>query len=233
LDGPTYGSPLLVPTLGGSGGGGKPGTPGTGGSGGGGAILLASNTRIAITGSILARGGPPIGSGCPDTGAGSGGAVRLVAPVVQGNGTVNVTGGQGSGCCQGGHGRIRVDTIDRSSLLLTFTPLSAVSIGTFIKVFLEPHPRLEIVEAAGQVIDPATPAIIILPFASSPDQIVKVRATDFTAASMVPIRVMITPDSGDPTSFDADLIMGAGPTEIDVPVTLPINNTTRIFAWTR
>src|SRR5262249_18311500 len=60
-DGAGYGSPLLVPLAGGSGGGGGAGSgngPGVGGAGGGGAILLASNTLVAInSASILARGG--------------------------------------------------------------------------------------------------------------------------------------------------------------------------------
>src|SRR5262245_29781046 len=60
-DGAVYGSPLLIPMVGGSGGGGgsapASGGLGTGGSGGGGAILLASNTRIVISGNLVARGG--------------------------------------------------------------------------------------------------------------------------------------------------------------------------------
>jgi hypothetical protein len=76
----TYGNVLIVPLIGGSGAAGFNGNPGAGGGGGGGAILIASNTRIIVNGSINARGGyGPYGGG-------SGGAIRLVAPVGGGNG---------------------------------------------------------------------------------------------------------------------------------------------------
>jgi hypothetical protein len=104
--GQTYGSRLLIPLIGGSGGGGSAGSPGRGGGGGGGAILISSNTRIEHTGSILALGGGPNGAG---GNGGSGGAVRLVAPVVSGDGVVDVR----TPSNYAGDGRIRVDTIDR------------------------------------------------------------------------------------------------------------------------
>src|SRR5713101_6151340 len=54
-NGAAYGSPLLIPLVGGSGGGGLIGSPGVGGGGGGGAILIASNTKIDVSnpGTIL------------------------------------------------------------------------------------------------------------------------------------------------------------------------------------
>ena len=50
-NGSVYGSPLLIPLVGGSGGGGT--SDGPGGSGGGGAVLIASNTRIYVGGSLV------------------------------------------------------------------------------------------------------------------------------------------------------------------------------------
>jgi len=91
--GAIYGSPLLVPMVGGSGGGGTIGSPGSGGGGGGGAILIASNTQITNGGSIIANGGEGyLGSGSYHYNSGSGGAIRIVAPVVAGSGVLSAAG---------------------------------------------------------------------------------------------------------------------------------------------
>ena len=86
--GGTYGSPLLLQLEGGSGGGGVAADTGWGGGGGGGAILVASDSSIRHTGTIAARGGTALSGTIPNTG--SGGSVRLVAPVVFGNGWIEV-----------------------------------------------------------------------------------------------------------------------------------------------
>lgn len=98
-----YGNTFLIPLLGGSGGGG--GNPsiyyaGGGGGGGGGAILIAASSSININGQIIASGGGP-GN---DAGWGSGGAVRLVASQISGNGGISTT--------PNNPGRIRFDTYD-------------------------------------------------------------------------------------------------------------------------
>lgn len=100
--GDVYGNHYLIPLIGGSGGGGGVGTQTgypdkyTAGSGGGGAILIAANDSINLLGTIDIRGGVP-GSG---GGTGSGGAIRLVATVVSGNGSLNE-----------GNGRTRIDAL--------------------------------------------------------------------------------------------------------------------------
>ncbi|MFN0067733.1 MAG: hypothetical protein ACKVYV_08875, partial [Limisphaerales bacterium] len=90
--GNAYGSALLIPLAGGSGGGGTVGTPGFGGGGGGGALLIASSTRIQVNvgARITADGGY---NTSPAVHCGSGGAIRLIAPVVAGNGTLQARGG--------------------------------------------------------------------------------------------------------------------------------------------
>jgi hypothetical protein len=238
-DGQQYGSPLLVPLAGGSGGGGGAGPagggPGIGGSGGGGALLLASSTRIDVgsSGGVNARGGT---NGFPHTGQGSGGAVRLVAPVVAGTGVIRVTGGNAgvtaNGGDAGGHGRIRVDTIDRTNLRLTYQPLSAVSVGTFMAVFPPVTGRLDIVQAAGQTIaEGSGPVEILLPFGSSPNQTVTIRARDFTG--VVPVEVVLTPSSGEREVVQGQITMSTNPAEATINVTLPVNTRTRVSAWTR
>jgi hypothetical protein len=117
----TYGTPPLLPLIGGSGGGGvNLGFGGTapGGGGGGGAILVASSGTLTLTGSIVSRGGAG-GNGVSGAGGGSGGAVRLVATTITGNGRVDVTGGGGvNGGRGGGLGRIRVESFANSAALV-------------------------------------------------------------------------------------------------------------------
>jgi hypothetical protein len=91
------GNPYLVPLIGGSGGTGgydsyPPGVCGGGGGAGGGGILIASSTSISVNGSITSNGGngglATNGNSFPG-GIGSGGAIRLVALFIQGNGTIS------------------------------------------------------------------------------------------------------------------------------------------------
>lgn len=229
-DGRVYGSPLLVPIVGGSGGGGGLGsgtTPGIGGAGGGGAILMASNTRIQINGAgVYARGGT---NNFPHTGNGSGGAIRLVAPVVAGNGTLSVRGGGFTDVA--GHGRIRIDTIDRTGISFNFEPVGAFSIGSFMAVFPPVVPKLDIVNVAGQTIAGGSPVDVLLPFGTNPNQTVTVRASDFTGT--VPIDVVLVPASGERTVIPAQVNMTTNPAQTTVNVTFPVNNRTRVWAWTR
>ncbi|MGE0133472.1 MAG: hypothetical protein AB7U82_35800 [Blastocatellales bacterium] len=106
--GERYGSPTLIPLIGGSGGGGSAGecnsgpfpssSRGSGGAGGGGAILIASSTKIILDGPngdnsidqeqpvVDARGGDVFTVWHPRGGAGSGGAIRLIANEITGQG---------------------------------------------------------------------------------------------------------------------------------------------------
>lgn len=118
--GPTYGTPGLLPLVGGSGGGGgaspdEDGPNGGGGGGGGGAILIASSTAITLptTGAIRANGGA---GGAQGGGGGSGGAIRLIANTISNSGALSAAGGSGGsglsgvfGGGAGGSGRIRLE----------------------------------------------------------------------------------------------------------------------------
>jgi hypothetical protein len=236
-DGMPYGSPLLVPIVGGSGGGGSapfPGTPGSGrgGGGGGGAIVIASSTRIVIDGSISAKGGSSFDS----AGGGSGGAVRLVAPVVSGGSSaVVVSGGFGqTGLTHldtAGGGRVRIDALDRRGLSVITNPPDALSVGAFMAVFPPVVPKLDLIEVGGQAVAPGAPAEITLPFGADAVQPVKVRATAFTGT--VPFDVVLVPDSGPRSVVSTQVTMTTDPTEVMVNATFPINNRTRVWAWTR
>jgi len=226
--GAIYGSALLVPLVGGSGGGGFEGTPiGSGGGGGGGAILIASNSRIDVSGTITAKAG---GSGGNAYNGGSGGAIRLVAPVVRGNGSLSVLGNGG-----GGDGRIRIDTLDRTGIAFSqvWAPVGVTSIGSMMMVFPTPLPQLAIIEVAGTAIPVGSgPVFVQLPFGSSPNREVKIQARDFN--DTVPITVVLTPDNGKPISYRAEIDnRSSNPGTATVNVTIPVNVQTSIDAWTR
>jgi hypothetical protein len=226
--GSAYGSPLLVPLLGGSGGGGSTGSPGVGGGGGGGAVLLASNTRILITGAIQAQGGrSPNGNG-----NGSGGAIRLVAPEVAGTGTLNVSGGRWA--TPTSPGRIRIDTIERRNLRYTFTPLDAANVGSYMAVFPASIPKLDITQAAGTAIPEGNPdpVTVQLPFDSDPNQTVTVQARNF--GKVVPVRLVLTPDSGLPLAYDAEIDNTApGAATTVIPVVVPLSVRVSVHVYTR
>ncbi|MGE4178955.1 MAG: hypothetical protein AB7J34_03945 [Limisphaerales bacterium] len=83
-----YGNPRLLPLIGGSGGFFTyQGFGRWGSSGGGGAILIAAGQSVEVDGSILARGGSISSFG--NAGGGSGGAIRIVAPTLKGDGLID------------------------------------------------------------------------------------------------------------------------------------------------
>ena len=244
-DGQTYGSPLLIPLIGGSGGGGVDGDKDAGGGGGGGAILIASSTiiRINASGAIRSRGGAAVVS---SGNGGSGGAIRLVAPRVYGTGivTVNGSGYQGLdvGPVASGAGRIRIDSIFRfeptnaavDNIGFNLQPSGVASVGSAMVVFPPNNPRLDILQAAGRTIAEGNngPVFVELPFGADTNQTVTVQARNFGVS--VAIRVVLTPAAGDPISFDATIDnVTANPAQVIVPVGIPLNNVVAVNAWTR
>jgi hypothetical protein len=246
-DGFTYGTPLLIPLIGGSGGGGVNGNKDGGGGGGGGAILIASSTLIRVNagGGIISRGG--MGStvgGSPGNG-GSGGAIRLVAPRVYGVGDLNVSGvgycGMDCGHLTGG-GRIRIDSIFRfeptnaaaHNIGFNFQPANITSVGSAMVVFPPNSPRLDILAAAGTIIPEGTngPVFVELPFGANTNQTVTVQARNF--GTNVNIRVMLTPAAGEPISYDTQINnLTSNPAQTTVNVGIPLNTVVAVNAWTR
>ncbi|MFN0080514.1 MAG: hypothetical protein ACKVY0_28945 [Prosthecobacter sp.] len=106
----TYGNPSIVPLMGGSGSG-----PSnfSSGSGGGGAILIAAVNSILVSGSITSIGGG-------GSGGGSSGAIRLVANVINGSGSVDARD----------DGRIRLEANSVSGTLVTQPQTIAVPPAT-------------------------------------------------------------------------------------------------------
>lgn len=99
-------TPFLVPLVGGSGGAGAAGLGGAGG----GAILIASSVSITVTGTITAAGGGGYGTSTASSGGGAGGSIRLVAPLIAGNGTITAVGGPFYYCTNSGAaGTVRLE----------------------------------------------------------------------------------------------------------------------------
>lgn len=165
------GNPYLVPLIGGSGGGGNgrnfvnDSTPnGAGGGGGGGAILIASNSSIALGGSvnglaIRASGG----RGVVYSGGGSGGAVRLMAPVLSGNGRIDVSGGLYPGnTVSGGTGLARLEAFDQTGFTGTVSgqSISSVPYDTYLTSAIS---AVRIVSIGGVAVPATTTGSFSLP----------------------------------------------------------------------
>jgi hypothetical protein len=244
--GSPYGNSLLIPLVGGSGGGGAPGAngqSGVGGAGGGGAILIASNTRVSgcppsvnSTLNITADAGFWALSGPNISGGGSGGAIRIVAPIITNKFKLSVAG-ISYNTSSGGHayisnGRTRIDAWDISGA--TFSGDGVFATGSVMMVFPTPLPTLNVLKVATTVIaEGATaPVIVSLPSGSPPNQVVQVRAHHF--GGIVPIRILLTPESGDPVKVDATIDNTVNnPATVDIPVTMPLDTGVNVQVFTR
>lgn len=136
-----YGSPQIVPVIGGSGGSGN---GGGGGGAGGGAILIAASGTIVINGYCHANGGNADRTG-------SGGAVRLVANQILGSGRIEAITSQPST-----QGRIRLEANTASGSLLV-NPGAVVLSPTPLVIWPDASaPMVQVISVAGQPA-PATP----------------------------------------------------------------------------
>lgn len=199
LGGSIYGNSLIQPLIGGSGGGGSSYydavTAGGGGGGGGGAILIASSGVITLwsTASITAYGGPSARvNSVRVSGAGSGGAIRLVANDIIGNPGLYAVGGAPDYLHSG---RIRLETNDRPGLANfrgNCTP--APSVGRPGPLFpTQAFPTLRAKMVADQAV-PADPAGNVLAepditIDSSEPVTVTLEATNIPPGTIVRIRV--------------------------------------------
>jgi hypothetical protein len=240
LNGVVYGGNLLVPIVGGSGGGGRGVCQG---GGGGGALLMAANDEIVIFdgsfqgyGEVRANGAQSTSTSCSGggAGAGSGGAIRLIAPRVSGGGLIRVQGGSGAPTAGGvgGTGRIRVDTVDRTGFQIDMGA-GPRTIGSFMQVFPPNVPELHIVNVAGTAIPVGSgPVNVLLPIGSPATQGITLRGVGFTGN--VPVRVVLTPDSGPSVTVDGTLAMGGqNSADVTLQAEVPANVTMNVSAWVR
>lgn len=222
--GATYGAPSdfvsLLPLFGGSGGGGAAQLvhaccPNTySGGGGGGAIVISSTTEIRVqsTATVRANGGNTQTVNCGDwrmAGAGSGGAIRLVAPKITNLGTIQAKGGiVPPSCPAGGNGIIRLEsfvtgvinaTTPPASVANTPGPVTAASVPALVSL-----PTLVISTIGGQTV-PSTPggsysaADVTLPPGTTNPVNVMVTATNTPVPTTFSFRVL-PPNETAPTT---------------------------------
>ena len=132
------------------------------------------------------------------------------------------------------HCAVRIDSDGRTALQFVFSPTSVIAVGKLMFVFPEVVARLDILEAAGQIIAEGRPGpvLVLLPFGSTTTRTVTVQGRGF--AGIVPIQVVLTPENGVPVVYPADIDMSlSDPAQVIVDVEIPVNTLTRIDAWRR
>lgn len=232
IDG-TYGASgnfiSLIPLFGGSGGGGAftgtssgiPTFSGPGGGGGGGALLIASSTKItfASTGVMSANGGAGalnlFGSCGGRGGSGSGGAIRLVAPQILGNGSIAALTPATACIIAQATGRIRMEAFTNTlsgtinpapSLVASPGPVTATSNPALINV-----PSLTITSIGGVAV-PAIPAgsyataDLSLPAGTTNPVSVIVTATNIPLNTNLTMKLV--PIAGNPSLFPVSVLSG-------------------------
>jgi hypothetical protein len=241
----TYGAPAsfvsLVPLFGGSGGGGGLAVPlsQAGGGGGGGAIVIASSTRITVpsTGRITADGGSGaggFGGTAFNAGAGSGGAIRLVAPEVSGTGTLEAIGGIGGPTSvRAGDGRIRLESTSGSftgprtpaaSVSTTLEPVTSTSTPSTANL-----PSLTITSVNSVAAPPVLTGSYGAADLSLPQGTTNPVSVTVTAQNLpfpTPFTIQVIPQLSGPSSVTGTL---TGPVAT-VQVTLPLGEVTRLLA---
>jgi hypothetical protein len=170
----TAGTTQLVPLLGGSGGGGGSTAEfewwGAGGGAGGGALLISSGQGISIPapGQILSHGGAA-GSqnngynGCEGYlgglgGSGAGGAIRLVAPMIQGDGNVYASyyHSNWNTCSDsrvtGAVGRVRIEAFQNNWKFNLTSYTQGTPLNSFVPTTAPPS--IQVTGIGGQTVDP-------------------------------------------------------------------------------
>jgi hypothetical protein len=133
----------LFPIVGGSGGSGYGSVFG---GGGGGAIILASSTSIEISGYIYAYGA---NASVPGFGAGSGGAIRVVANALNISGVLRAIVASCFNCSQGHAGVVRLEA-SLNALVFTGSSAPAATLSTINPALVSSAlPSLTIVSVAG------------------------------------------------------------------------------------
>lgn len=251
--GGTYGAPAafvaLTPLVGGSGGGGGRATTtgavsGGSGGGGGGAIVIASSTRIIVNGVVRANGGNSIFNSveCANfASAGSGGAVRLVAPQITGTGTVQAVAGIVNtfatclpGVAQPGNGKVRLEAFAPLGFSGVTAPVASVAtapgaVSPGGNPALGNVPTLAITSIADSPAPLAKSASyftpdLALPLGTTNPVEVKLAATNTPVGAPTAISVRVVPQSpGTATSVNATSHTGSFTNSTaSASVTLPV-----------
>lgn len=202
-----YGSPLVIPLIGGSGGAGSSSSDG---GGGGGAIVIASDVSIDVNGASFYANGGNVGGF-----DGSGGVIRFVAPTVSGSpGIAQADGGSG------GDGRFRIDAASNLVNTNAFS-FGELTSGSNLFVTIPNPPTLTLVEVAGQSTSGAVTSMV-LPFGAAAAQPVVVRASNIPTTQRVVVSVGCTGGTETITEVPFNLA-GSWPQELTVTPTFPGN----------
>ncbi len=223
----SYGSPRLLPLLGGSGGGSGVNLStdnsvfsGAGGSGGG-ALLLAVTGSLTLNGAINAKGGDggPSGTSSRVTagGGGSGGGLRIVATNFSGGGNIDLSGGvEGDSAWSasndgslGSPGRLRIEA-ESSTFNGTVLPAtnSFVSTGAPSALFAANVPTIRITGVAGRNVPevPTGDNDVFLPSTTANPVAVDILTTQVPVGEVV--RLTVTPQTGAVVSADSEPLTG-------------------------
>jgi len=232
--GSIYGTSFIVPLIGGSGGGGNGLNYG---GGGGGAMMIAVSGKLTLNNTIRANGSAswaaiigeplPIGGG----GAGSGGAVRLVASRIEGSGSVSAVGGSLIGAyfnlytvTSAGSGRIRLDTIDNAfngsvsgSFTQGFQPIILPAAGQGSQLAIQSIGGIAVGSNPNGVL--ANPDLVIPPQQQNPMNVV-------VGCSNLPLNTLITvvvrPANGEEIVATGRNTNGSvASSTVSIPVTMP------------
>ncbi len=147
-----------LPLTGGSGGG---AADGDAGGGGGGFVVVASNVSIRVEGAIRARGGV----GGPKGGSGGGGAVRLVAPLIDGAGELDTRAPDCEARCDAatcgapGLVRLEADEVDpglvgRITAAFSVGPPGPIDLGRSVRILSVAGQSPAASAAHGHLLDP-------------------------------------------------------------------------------
>ena len=124
--------------------------------------------------------------------------------------------------------------MDHRALALKCIPAAVASIGANMVAIPANPPRLDITQVGTTNIPVGTNSAVFFYLAqdSSTNQTVTVQARNFGA--QVPIRVVLTPDNGPGSSYDAQIDNSApSPASTNVQVIVPVNVRVQVSAWTR
>ena len=222
-----YASSLLIPPIGGSGGDASDQTGRGGGGGGGGAIAIASNHSITFASGFGSDAGIDVrgGNGSFDAKNGGPGSVRLVAPIVQGEGTIEAN----AVSTAYSRGRVRIDAIDNTAF---HTQVNGPTpyYGSILKVFPDVVPQLEVLGVGQQTIADGTyePQSFLFPMGAELTQKIGVQAKGFP--DDVDVTIVLIPDHGERTTYSMTIYQESGdPPWAEIDVTFPPNVRTRVF----
>ncbi len=214
-----YGNEFLLPLIGGSGGGGMWGNSTSSGAGaGGGALLLASSESVSIDGVVSADGG--IG-GTLSSGGGSGGAIRLVGPVVAGNGSLLARGGDAGHGGSGSVGRIRVETYDSQFEGVTDPPARTSNPGLLFSPNPLPIVRVVSVDGTGLPSNPiGDPQVPDAQIDEDGDTVIAIEGNNIPVGTIV--RLNMQSDNGPPMIVESSPLAGTfGSSTATASVQLP------------